>query len=81
MTQTCGVDIIVGGGGDIFGVITVRPDIGGMPGGGVSGKGAQPGQASQTLHVQTLEGQDIKTSGRSTTTTVVYLLGHEYTSV
>ena len=36
-------------------VIPTRSEIGRMPGGGMPGKGAQPGQAPQTLHVQVMK--------------------------
>ena len=56
MTQNRGVDIEEGGGGGgyVCGVIPMRTDIGGMPVEEVNRKGAQPGQALQTVHIQEL---------------------------
>ena len=60
------------GGRNVCGVINTRPEIGGIPGGGVTGKGAQTNKDTQTLHVQALEGQGIYTSGGPNTTTAVH---------
>ena len=51
LTQTRGVNVRRGGGRYVHGVIPMRPAICDMPGGGVTGKGAQPGLDPLTLHV------------------------------
>ena len=58
-------------GEDIYGVITICSGIDGMNSGGVTSKGAEPGQAPQTLHVQALEGQCSNTAGGTNTNTMV----------
>ena len=57
--------------GDICGVITTCYDIGGMPGGGYPSKGAQSGQAPQTLHAKAMKVQGGYNSGGTNTTTAV----------
>ena len=58
VTHTCGEDIGGGGGGEgrgaVCGVITMHPEVGDMPDGGMPGKGAKPSQDLQKLHVHAL---------------------------
>ena len=56
---------------DVCGVVPMCPDIGDMPGGGVTGKGEQSRQALKTLHVQALEVQYIHNEGGPITTNMV----------
>ena len=70
-TQNHGVDVRGGGRGDICCVITMCPDISGMPGGGVPDKGAQPEKDPHTIHVLELEVQGSHTVGGTKNTTVL----------
>ena len=60
-----------GWGGRLCGFIYMCIYIGGMPGGGVTGKGEQPRKDPQTLNLQVMVVQYTHTAGGPVTTTAV----------
>ena len=57
--------------GDLHGVLSADPEVGGMPGGRMSGKGKNPRETAGALNVSTLEGEGGHFTGDTGTATMM----------